>query len=306
MQAIDATCYLAADGFLPQLLASLKNVTAVHERLVVASGPAQDAPWAQNVWRTPHVATYKSIKDAARQLSALQRNWWPYAAKLHRRTEHIQSELPHVAAKPLAFPAPAPKAPLGSYMLLDETTLLAAPDCSSPFPNGAPTFIEFGPGEGPPSRAYLKLFEALTVAGATPKPGDRCLELGASPGGWTWVLARLGASVVAYDRAALDPSVLAMPGVTGVVGDAFQARPDKMGDQAFDWLFSDIICYPEKLFEHVELWRQAGRCKNFVCTLKFQGEEHYGVIPRFAGIPGSRVLHLAHNKHELTWILRGE
>lgn len=300
MSRLKAIAYLAPEGFVAQLQAELQNVQAVHERLILARGPLQAAHWAQNIWLAPEIVKIASIKDAARQLKAVQRNWWPYAFHLHRRTEHIQNELPHLSAKPLAFPADLPTAPLGSFALLDESTLLYSAACTSPFPNGEPAFEEFK--VGPPSRAYLKLFEALTVLGVRPRPGERCVELGASPGGWTWVIARLGASVVAYDRAPLDPLVLAMPGVEGRVGDAFQAKPEQFPD-GIDWLFSDIICYPGKLLEHVRLWLASGKCRNFVCTLKFQGDDHYGVIAEFAAIPGARVFHLAHNKHELTFAL---
>ena len=37
-------------------------------------------------------------------------------------------------------------------------------------------------------------------------------------------------------------------------------------------------------------------------TLKFQGETDFETAARFAAIPGSRLVHLHHNKHELTWI----
>jgi 23S rRNA (cytidine2498-2'-O)-methyltransferase len=33
-----------------------------------------------------------------------------------------------------------------------------------------------------------------------------------------------------------------------------------------------------------------------------QGEGDYDTPQRFAQIPGSRVIHMYHNKHELTWI----
>ena len=47
----------------------------------------------------------------------------------------------------------------------------------------------------PSSRAYLKLWETFTRFQEYPKEGDKCLELGAAPGGWTWVLANLGCKV---------------------------------------------------------------------------------------------------------------
>lgn len=295
---VKETAYLAPAGLVEPLTAELRNVTAVHDRLILAKGGPQPTVWAENVWLDPVRIPIASIGDAAKRLKALQRNWWPYSYQLHRRIQLIQEQLPHVAAKPLEFPDTRVKAPLGSYTLLDQDTLLASPNCTSLFPNGEPRFRQFK--EGPPSRAYLKLFEALTRIGTHPAAGETCVELGASPGGWTWVLARLGAQVIAYDRADLDPSLMRLPNVKAVKGDAFAATPDKVG--AIDWLFSDIICYPERMLEHARLWLDSGLCKNFVCTVKFQGTAHYGVIPEFLKIPGSQLFHLFHNKHELTWV----
>ena len=76
----------------------------------------------------------------------------------HRRATLIPEQLPKVSAKPLVFGTPAPAAPLGSWTLLDSGTVLAAPYCTSPFPNGEVDFVE--DRAGPPSRAYLKLWEA--------------------------------------------------------------------------------------------------------------------------------------------------
>ncbi len=297
------TAYLAPLGFEAQLRAELVGVEAVYDRLFVTSGPPQRSYWSQNIWYEPELLEVSSIKDTVRQLRARQRSWWPFTYHLHRRTELVQSQLPRVAPKTLAFPEPGPTAKLGAYTLIDQHLVLAAADCASPFPNGEVAFHERKVG-GPPSRAYLKLWEVLTRLGRMPAPGERCLELGASPGGWTWVIATLGAQVTAYDRAPLDPTVLAMPGVTGVQGDAFQALPARLSAAGpVDWLFSDIICYPERLLEFVQTWLAAGTCRNFVCTLKFQGTEHYGAIDAFAAIPGSQIMHLHHNKHELTWVL---
>ena len=240
-----------------------------------------------------------SIGSAAKTLRDIQRNWAMYAPLHHRRAALIQERLPHVSAKPVVFPAKAPSAPLGSWTLLSPDRMLVAAHCSSPFANGEVAFVE--DRTGPPNRAYLKLWEALVRLGHWPGPGERCLDLGASPGGWTWVLARLGATVVAVDKAPLDPKVAAMPGVAWRGESAFALAPESVG--AVDWLFSDIACYPARLLRLVETWRSSGLVRNFVCTIKFQGETDHDAAAAFAAIPGAQVLHLHHNKHELTFLL---
>jgi 23S rRNA (cytidine2498-2'-O)-methyltransferase len=187
---------------------------------------------------------------------------------------------------------------LGSWTLLDRDTILASPSCSSPFPNGEARFVE--DRMAPPSRAYLKLWELFTVLGVAPGAGERCLDLGSSPGGWTWVLAQLGAEVISVDKARLDPRVAALPGVTWHQESAFALDPTQFS--GIDWLFSDVICYPRRLLSLVERWIVSGTCKRFVCTMKFQGPTDHETARSFAAIPGSRLLHLHHNKHELTWI----
>jgi 23S rRNA (cytidine2498-2'-O)-methyltransferase len=224
-----------------------------------------------------------------------------YSHAHHRRAALIAEQLPKVSAKPLVFGAPAPQAPLGSWTLLDPDTVLASPRCSSPFPNGEASFVE--DRQAPPSRAYLKLWELFTLLGERPGPGERCLDLGSSPGGWTWVLQRLGADVISVDKAPLDPRVAALPGVEVRRESAFGLTPKSVG--GINWLFSDVVCYPERLLGLVERWLAAANCRRFVCTIKFQGSTDHETTRRFAAIPGSRLLHLHQNKHELTWIRLG-
>lgn len=66
---------------------------------------------------------------------------------------------------------------------------------------------------GLPSRSALKLLEALQVFAIAAPGGGPALDLGAAPGGWTLLLARRGARVVAVDPGALAPEVAALPGV---------------------------------------------------------------------------------------------
>ncbi len=295
------TAYLAAEGFVAELAQELGEVEVAHERLLVAPGPPRPAAWAQNVWLDPAVIPVASIGDAARRLRTMQRNWAAYAPRHHRRAMLIQERLPSVSAKPLVFGQKAPSAPLGSWTLLDPSTLLAAPHCTSPFPNGEVRFVE--DRTGPPSRAYLKLWEALTLVGTRPGPGDVCLDLGSSPGGWSWALAQMGARVISVDKAPLDPAVALLPGIEHHRDSAFALDPLAIGKM--DWLFCDIVCYPARLQALVERWLAAGACRHFVCTIKFQGATDHETAARFAAIPGATLRHLYHNKHELTWIRLG-
>ena len=198
-----------------------------HGRLLVATGSPRPAAWAVNVWLNPREIAIASISDAAAQLRARQRNWAFYAPELYRRATLIQEQLPKVSAKPVVFGLPPPTAPLGSWTLLDAGTMLVATHCTSAFPNGEIRFVE--DRSGPPSRAYLKLWEALTLIGRQPGPGEKCLDLGSSPGGWSWVLQRLGAHVVSVDKAPLAPAVARLPGIEHRLDSAFALDPAAVG-----------------------------------------------------------------------------
>jgi 23S rRNA (cytidine2498-2'-O)-methyltransferase len=291
------TAYLAAEGYVEELTQELGAVERAHGRLLIAPGPPRAMAWAADVWYEPREIPVVSISDAVTRLRAIQRNWAVYAPLLHRRAILIQQQLPKVSAKPLVFGARAPAAPLGSWTLLDAGTVLASPQCKSPFPNGEIRFVE--DHHGPPSRAYLKLWEALTLIHCRPGPGERCLDLGSSPGGWSWALQQMGAQVISIDKAPLDPATADMPGIEHRLESAFAVDPQAVGP--IDWLFSDVVCYPARLLAMVERWLAAGTSRNFVCTIKFQGKTDHEIASRFAAIPGSELRHLFHNKHELTW-----
>jgi len=291
------TAYLAAEGYVDELADELGAVEHRHERLLIAPGPPRPAAWAANVWLDPQEIAISSISDAAARLRGIQRNWALYAPTLYRRASLIGRQLPVVSAKPIVFGAAPPAAPLGSWTLLDTGTMLAAPHCSSAFPNGEVRFVE--DRGGPPSRAYLKLWEVLTLIGRWPAPGEKCLDLGSSPGGWSWALQRLEAHIVSIDKAPLAREIAQLPRIEHRIESAFALDPHALGP--IDWLFSDIACYPARLLALVERWLAAGTCRNFICTIKFQGKTDHAAARRFAAIPGSQLRHLYHNKHELTW-----
>jgi 23S rRNA (cytidine2498-2'-O)-methyltransferase len=263
------------------------------------AGAAGPFFWFENAWFNPLRIEFDSIGEAAKALVDIQRNWVPCLFTQFRRGALISKKLPPISVKKRPFPWLVPEAPMGAWTLLDPNTLIASAACSSPFPGG---LIEFEEDKsGPPSRAYLKLWEALTLSRKWPAPGESCFDAGASPGGWTWALAKMGARVSACDRAPLETGVAAMPGVGFIKHDAFTLKPEDIGP--IDWLCSDVICYPPRLYGWIEKWLASGLCKNFVCTIKMQGAlADHETTRRFAAIPGSRVVHLYHNKHELTWL----
>jgi 23S rRNA (cytidine2498-2'-O)-methyltransferase len=193
---------------------------------------------------------------------------------------------------------------MGAWTLFGANRLLASANCSSPFPGGIIHFEE--DREGPPSRAYLKLAEAFSRMRRIPRAGDRCLDAGASPGGWSWLLAKAGAGeVLACDRAPLDPRIAALPAVRHLKHDAFTLKPEELCTQnsvgGFDWFCCDAAVYPARLFAWVEKWLASGLAKNYVCTIKMQGGGDMDTVRRFARL-GGEVTHLCHNKHELTWM----
>ena len=293
------TAYLAHLDFKDQLVQELKNVKACYDRLFLCEGPYQHAIWAQNTWFNPEFLEISSIGDAAKKLKAKQRNWAPYPYEHRSRLNLISEALPHVSAKRITYGAPSPTQPMGGFTLVEPNLLLAATHTSSPWPHGSMEFVE--DKTNPPSRAYLKLWDLFTRLPVHPRGNDICLDLGASPGGWTWVLAQLGARVIAVDRSPLQEDLMEHPLVTFKKGDAFKFNPKD--NPEIDWVFSDLICYPEKLYEFLLPWLADSKPRNFVLTIKFQGENPYAILNQFQSITGSQILHLYHNKHEVTWLL---
>ncbi len=259
--------------------------------------------WARLVFREPFFITFDSIGDISKALKSIARLWTPYFYCCFRRGSFVQEKLPYISQKKRIFPCEIPSSPIGIYTLLDEHTALCSAKTSSFLPAGKIEFIE--DHENPPSRAYLKLQESLCLAHHFfsvdfPSDSTNCFEAGACPGGWTWVLCGLGSHVFAVDRSPLAQSLMENPLVTFLSHDAFTLKPSEIGK--CDWVFSDVICYPERLLKWVKEWLKSGLTKNMICTIKMQGAVQWDIVSEFAKIPYSRVVHLNYNKHELTFI----
>ena len=90
------------------------------------------------------------------------------------------------------------------------------------------------------SRAFAKLAEAELRLGRRIAARDTCVDLGASPGSWTYVAVRRGARVTAVDRADLREDLMQHKNVRFERGDAFRFEPAS----PVDWLLCDVQRFP--------------------------------------------------------------
>jgi 23S rRNA (cytidine2498-2'-O)-methyltransferase len=143
----------------------------------------------------------------------------------------------------------------------------------SPFPAGE---VPIAVDKSVPSRAFAKLVEAEQRLGVRIGAGDRCVDLGAAPGGWSAVALARGARVVAVDRAPLREDLTAHPRLRFHRGDAFAFVPDG----PVDWLLCDVIAAPQRSIGLLLDWVRHRRARRFVVTIKFRGQAEYAALER--------------------------
>lgn len=158
-----------------------------------------------------------------------------------------------------------------------------------------------GPDPQAPSSAYRKAEEAYALLGRAPGPGERCVDLGGAPGGWSWTALKRGADVLAIDRAPLLPPAGGHARLEARQGDAFKFAPAA----PVDWLLCDVIAAPARTLELLERWLERGWCRRFVVTVKFKGTDRAADLAALAGLLArrgarARVKHLRHGKNEVT------
>lgn len=131
-----------------------------------------------------------------------------------------------------------------------------------------------------PSRAFKKIVEAQEIMGRQIAKDEVLIDLGACPGGWSYIARKNGARVIALDRSELREDLMADSMVTFLKTDAFKY----VAEEEIDWAVSDIISTPDRVMELVENWVIGNNCKHFIFTIKFQGDENYSVLNEFKKI----------------------
>jgi 23S rRNA (cytidine2498-2'-O)-methyltransferase len=290
--------YLADPRYLIELCDELGDITDVIENLVFSPLIKNDISFALDVWFEPVIVNFESISQAVKLLRAAGKFWYLYPLENIRRSHLIESELRKLPALEQYFPVTTPIPDIGCFTLLDKNTLLYSTKRWKRPPLGNYQFIE--DKLNPPNRAYLKLWEALTLTGTYPVPGETAIDLGASPGGWTYVMQTFGTKVIAVDKAPLEPRIAKLPNVTFRQQSAFALDP-KTFAEPIDWVLCDVACYPERTYDLIMQWLNAGKAKNMIFTIKLQGKTDLEVLQKFKDIPGGRVIHMFYNKHEATF-----
>jgi len=168
----------------------------------------------------------------------------------------------------------------------------------SPWPGGV---APIGADRRPPSRAYRKLLEAQAQTGREIQKGQTVADLGASPGGWSFVALDRGAHVVAIDRSPLDEPLMRHRRLRFVTGDAFRFRPD----EPVDWMLTDVAAYPERTLQLIRDWLTNGWCRSLIATVKFVGDKQYAILEDFKAMltmnaADFRIRKLLENKNEVT------
>lgn len=164
-----------------------------------------------------------------------------------------------------------------------------------------------------PSSAYRKLMEGLECLQIRPDATCQVYDLGACPGGWTWILRHfLDCSVTAIDKSPLDPRLMQDSRIEFIKGDAFTFEPNKQDghDEKEVWMVSDVIAYPDRILELLERWCGGRWADYMVVTMKFHGSQPDLPTLREAIALGesygydSRAKHFFNNKNEVTLMLR--
>lgn len=182
---------------------------------------------------------------------------------------------------------------------------------SSPWPGGIPRLRQ---PPNAPSRSAAKLDEALHTLLTEDerktllREGFRAADLGAAPGGWSWVLVRAGLRVIAVDNGPLKEPVAGHPHVEHLRADGFRWQPAR----PLDWMVCDMVEQPRRVAERMAQWFREGWCRNAVFNLKLPMKKRWDetalcldLFREQAGeLKALRARQLYHDREEITVFAR--
>ena len=194
-----STVYVAKPDYIRELCDEIQEVSFTMENLVFSPRLIPNLCFALDVWLDPVMVNFTSISEAVNLLRQKGKFWFLNPLANVRRSRLIEEQLRKLPPLSRSFPIEEPLPEIGCFSLLDKNQLVYATRRWKKWPLGHCHFLE--DKLNPPNRAYLKLWEALSLLELTPRRGETAYDLGASPGGWTSVLQALGVAVTAGDKA---------------------------------------------------------------------------------------------------------
>ncbi len=253
--------------------------------------------WAQAVVLGQKLERFESVSEAAKIVHKLGRHRSSFSFCQHRRHELIRQQAPDRKLQRIDFAQPLPQLKWSFWTLLESRQIWVGQSQSESPVMGVVEFIE--DKVAPPSRAYLKLWEVFSLYCPKPKAKSRVIDMGAAPGGWSWVLRQLGCDVIAVDKGKME--LAADPKLEILQQDVYKLNPH---DFDVEWLFCDMITEPVRLLEMATVWLSAKSQLKMVCTIKYKGRSDFDILRKFRELsPTSQFVHLYHNKHEITWLV---
>ena len=175
-----------------------------------------------------------------------------------------------------------------------------------PYPGGEPGLRH---GQDAPSRSALKLREAWLHLQRPPAPGERVVDLGAAPGGWSRICLEQGCRVTAVDNGPMRIAGLEdLPGrLTHLRADGLRYRPPA-GELPVDWLLADMLISPGVCLGLLKKWLGEGWARRLVVNIKLPQQNPLPALaPLRAWLAGQdgvqwKLRHLFHDRRELTLI----
>jgi 23S rRNA (cytidine2498-2'-O)-methyltransferase len=256
----------------------------------LAVAPADDLPYGDLVVEHPD-------SDMGRPLSGLARSFG-------------NALRPALRKAGLLVEATDDRRPRLHNCFLGGDALIAAradPGDSAPWPLGIPRLKMHADA---PSRSALKLEEALLTLlddrerARMLRAGMRAADLGAAPGGWTWVLARQGLRVIAIDNGPLRQNVMDTGLVEHLRADGFAWQPSR----PLDWMVCDMVEQPRRVAARMAEWFANGWCERAIFNLKLPMKKRWLetrlCLDQFAADAGKplvlRARQLYHDREEIT------
>ena len=188
---------------------------------------------------------------------------------------------------------------------------ISYPENNSPLENGIMR-LKF-PSDAP-SRSTLKLEEAFLQF--IPKQewdkrlggGLNAVDLGASPGGWTYQLVKRSMMVTAIDNGPMAESLLETGQVKHLTVDGFKFEPQKKNVY---WVVCDMIEQPQRVAQRMGDWLINGWCQEAIFNLKLPMKKRYETVTEILAQLEQRLVdvdikfrlqvkHLYHDREEVT------